>query len=129
MRDRAREVRVVEAWHDALNSGDADRLVQFSQPDVEVGGPRGTGRGAKLLRDWVERADIRLEPWRVFHRADKVVVEQRAEWRSADSVQTVASVFSVHDGRVASVLRYGDLTEALRAAGLDESCEVETGIG
>jgi hypothetical protein len=37
------EVRVVEAWHAALNEGDVDRLVGLSHPDVEVGGPRGVG--------------------------------------------------------------------------------------
>ena len=74
----APELRVVEAWHEALNSGELDRLVELSHPEVEVGGPRGTGRGAQLLREWMGRANIRLEPRRVFHHADTVVVEQLA---------------------------------------------------
>ena len=81
-RDRAvttPELRAVEAWHEALNSGDADRIVALSQPNVEVGGPRGAGHGAGLLREWVGRANIRLEPRRVFHKADTVVVEQKAQ--------------------------------------------------
>jgi hypothetical protein len=53
-------VRVVEAWHEALNEGEVDRLVGLSHPDVEVGGPRGTRRGARLLREWVDRANVRL---------------------------------------------------------------------
>ena len=79
----APEIRTVRAWHDALNSGDADYLVELSHLEVEVGGPRGTGHGTQLLREWVSRANICLEPRRVFHRADTVVVEQRAEWRAA----------------------------------------------
>jgi hypothetical protein len=75
----ASELRVVEAWHEALNGGEVDRLVDLSHPEVEVGGPRGTGRGAQLLREWVDRANIRLEPRRVFHHADTVVVEQWAQ--------------------------------------------------
>jgi hypothetical protein len=47
----ASELRVVEAWHEALNGGEVDRLVDLSHPEVEVGGPRGTGRGAQLLRE------------------------------------------------------------------------------
>jgi hypothetical protein len=35
----------------------------------------------------------------------------------------VASVFVVSDGLVASVVRYPDVAEALRAANLDESHE------
>ena len=124
----APELRVVEAWHEALNDGAVDRLVELSHPEVEVGGPRGTGWGAQLLREWVERANIRLEPRRVFHHADTVVVEQWAQWRSSDTGgvigdQTVGSVFVVRDGRVTRVVRYPNLENALGATDLDESHE------
>ncbi len=122
------ELRVVEAWHEALNGGEVDRLVELSHPEVEVGGPRGTGRGAQLLREWVNRANIRLEPQRIFHHADTVIVEQWAQWHSTDTGQviggqTVCSVFVVRDGRVTRVMRYPDLADALDAAHLDESHE------
>jgi ketosteroid isomerase-like protein len=122
----APEIQVVTAWHDALNAGDVDRLLELSRPDVEVGGPRGTGHGTQLLREWASRANVHLDPGRLFHEADTVVVEQEAEWRTPESGEsngalTVASVFVVRDGLVASVVRYPDLAEALRAANLDES--------
>lgn len=44
-------VAVVLAWHAALNDGDADRLVALSTEEIEVGGPRGVGRGSALLRE------------------------------------------------------------------------------
>jgi ketosteroid isomerase-like protein len=124
----APEVRIVKAWHEALN-GDPDRLVELSHPDVEVGGPRGSGHGTRLLREWVDRANISLEPRRFFHRAETVVVEEEAEWRSAETgeatgSQTAGSVFVVRDGRVARVMRYDDLAGALRAANIDGSHEV-----
>jgi len=122
------EVRVVEEWHEALNAGDAERLVALSHPDVEVGGPRGTGRGTGLLREWVARANIGLEPRRVFQREETVVVEGVAEWRSSDSGEvigagTVGSVFVVRNKRVASIVRYDDLAGALEAAGLEKTRE------
>ena len=125
------EIRMVQAWHEALNAGDVDLLAKLSHSDVEVGGPRGAGRGAQLLREWVDRANIHLDPRRVFHRVDTVVVEQEAEWCSADTGQAtggqiVASVFVVRDGQIARVVRYPDLTEALRAVNLDESSEAQT---
>jgi ketosteroid isomerase-like protein len=124
----APEVRIVKDWHEALN-GDPDRLVELSHPDVEVGGPRGSGHGTRLLREWVDRANISLEPRRFFHRAETVVVEEEAEWRSAKTgeatgSQTAGSVFVVRDGRVARVMRYDDLAGALRAANIDGSHEV-----
>ncbi|WP_166396960.1 nuclear transport factor 2 family protein [Rubrobacter marinus] len=124
----APEVRVVRDWHEALNAGDADLLVALSHPDVEVGGPRGTGRGAQLLREWVARSGVRIEPRRIFHRAGTVVVEGDASWRDAGTgqttgEQTVGSVFAFRDGRVTRVVRHPDLASALLAAGMDESNE------
>ena len=128
----APEVSVVAAWHEALNRGDVERLVELSHPDVEVGGPRGTGKGAQLLREWVARASINLEPKRAFYKGDTVVVEQEAKWRSAETgdlsgSEQVASVFLVRDGLVRCVTRYPDLAGALRAADLDGSCEIPGG--
>jgi ketosteroid isomerase-like protein len=128
----APEIRIVRAWHKALHSGDVDLLVELSHSDVEVGGPRGVGHGTQLLREWVGRANIRLEPRRVFHRADTVVVEQWAEWRSADTgqvtgSQSVSSVFVVRDDRIARVMRYSILADALDATNLDESYEAWSG--
>ncbi|MGH3148759.1 MAG: nuclear transport factor 2 family protein [Rubrobacter sp.] len=133
----APEVRVVEAWHEALNAGDVERVVEISHPDIGVGGPRGSGQGTQLLREWMARAGVRLEPRRVFHQGDTVIVGQEAGWRSADTGETygrqaVASVFAVHDDLVVSVSRYADLAEAMRAADLDgptaRLADYETGV-
>ena len=123
---------IVEAWHESLNGGDVDRLVALSHPDVELGGPRETSHGSQILREWVERANIRLDPRRVFHQAETLVVEQEAEWRSAETgqvigSQTVASIFLVRDERIVSVSRYDNLVDALSAANLDESHEARSG--
>ena len=125
----ASEIFIVEAWHEALNTDDVNRLVALSHPDVEVGGPRGSGRGTQLLCEWVDRAKVRLDPWRVFHQAHTVVVEQKAEWSSADTgqvtgSQVVASVFVVRDDQIVRVTRYPDLADALRAVNLDETYEI-----
>jgi ketosteroid isomerase-like protein len=125
----ASEVCVVAAWHEALNDGDVEGVAELSHPDVEVGGPRGSGRGAQLLRDWVLKASIHLEPRRIFHQGATVIVEQEAVWRSPDTGettdrQTVASIFVVLDGLVTRVSRHPDLADALRAADLGGSREL-----
>ncbi len=120
---------VVQAWQEAANRQDGDSLVGLSAPDVEVVGPRGSGRGHQLLRDWLARAGLTLETRRAFARGDAVVLTQRAVWRSAEAggvagEREVASRFRVSGGRVAQVARHDDLGAALREAGLGESDEV-----
>jgi limonene-1,2-epoxide hydrolase len=129
----ASEIVVVAAWHDALNAGEIGRLASLVSDDVEVGGPRGSGRGVELLREWVDRAGIHLEPLRVFRRGEIVVVEQRAVWRSAETGPLgepllVTSIFTVRDGRIHSIMRYDDLDTALNIAGLTMGDEVEEGV-
>jgi hypothetical protein len=77
----------------------------------------------------MDRANVRLEPRRIFHEANAIVVEQEAEWQTEEpgDRQTVASVFVVRDGLVTSVMRHPDLASALRAANLDESHERGSG--
>jgi ketosteroid isomerase-like protein len=123
-------VQTVFAWHDALNAGDVERLVRLSHPDVGVGGPRGTAQAAQILREWVDRANIHLEPGRIFHEAETVVVEQAAAWTSTDTgettpAQTVASAFVVRDGVVTTVVRYPNFAEALLAVDLNQSQETK----
>ena len=122
----AEHVDIVHAWHDALNAGDIEHLVALSSNDIEVGGPRGSGHGAALLRQWFDRAGIYIEPRQFFHRGQTVVVEQYATWHAPEAgtsadPQGVASVFVVRGGRVASVTRYADLASALEASGLTEA--------
>ena len=123
---------VVAAWHDALNAGDGERLAALSHPEVEVAGPRGIGRGVDILREWVERAGIRLDPERWFGRGDALVVLQRATWRSPETgepgePQMVATAFRIGNGRVRRVARFERLDEALADADLDTSAELPMG--
>jgi ketosteroid isomerase-like protein len=125
----APELAIVRAWHQALNQGDVDRLVALSRKDIEVGGPRGTTRGAQALREWFGRVGIRLEPRQMFHRQQTVVVEQDAQWHAPGTGevtghQVPASIFTVHNEQVTSVVRYPDLASALAATGLGEADKV-----
>jgi len=125
------EVEAVLRWHEALNAGDADRVASLSHPEVEVGGPRGSARGRHVLKDWVGRANVSLEPLRLFRRGPTVVVEEAATWRDAQTGETtgeatVATVFALDGGQVAGVIRHNGLEDALRSAGLDGSDRVET---
>jgi hypothetical protein len=126
-------IEIVRAWHEAVNRGDADAVVALSHGDIEVGGPRGSARGSALLRDWLARTGIQLEPRRWFTSPTEFVVEQIAIWRFPDGIvtdpQTIASSFAVENGLVTRSVRYDSLMEALAAAGLTFQDEIPSTTG
>ena len=122
-------VTIVQAWQEAANRQDIDGLLALSDPNIEIVGPRGSGYGHQLLRDWLGRASLRLETLRVFGRGAAVVVAQHGVWRSVETGEVVgeqdlASRFRVVDGRVVQFARCDRLEEALAAAGLTHGDEI-----
>jgi hypothetical protein len=121
---------VVAEWLDAADRRDGPRLELLSAADVEVAGPRGTVRGARVLSQWVNRAGFSSAPLRWFCGGDgTVVVEQDARWVDvASGVEqgraVVASQFAVQGARVVRYQRHDALEQALAAAGLTVRDEV-----
>ena len=120
---------VVESWQFAVNARDLDRLCALSSRDVELVGPRGSGRGYDVLREWLGRAGFTAEPLRWFcgPRGD-VVVEQRGRWVIPETTteRIVASSFRVAFGRVVRYQRFDALSDALAASSLTDDDEVVT---
>jgi hypothetical protein len=116
-------VPIVQAWQDAVNAQDIERLLQLSDDEIELIGPRGVARGHQMLRDWMGRAGLSLETRRIFARENRVVIEQHGAWRSVETGEVmgeaeVSSRFVVQNGRVVQVARYDQLDTALADAGL-----------
>ncbi len=123
-------IAIVQVFHDRLNDHDVTAVLDLAAENVRVGGPRGSGEGKQLLEEWVGRASITMTPKRWFREGDTVVVEQQATWRDPDSGaetgrQLVATVFTIHDGLIAGIARYGFLAEAVHSANMDESNEID----
>jgi hypothetical protein len=119
-------VEIVSRWHETLIQGELERFTDLHAQNVEFVGPRGTGHGAGLVRDWAERSGIRLEPLRSYGTGENgaLVVTQLASWRDPESGEfgeplEVATAFHVVDGQVTRIARFDTLPEALRFAGLD----------
>lgn len=120
---------LIQAWQDAANRQDIDRLVELSAPDIEVVGPRGSGHGYQLLKDWLGRAGLHLTTLRAFTHDNLVVVAQHAVWRSAETGEVtgerdLASRFRIDGQRVVQYARYDNLDVALVEAGLHYSDEI-----
>jgi len=109
-------------------------LVELSAPDIEVVGPRGSGHGYQLLREWLARAGLHLSTLRAFARDNVVVVAQHGVWRSLETGEVtgsrdLASRFRVEGQRVVQFARYDDLDVALDEAGLHDSDEIPVSKG
>jgi ketosteroid isomerase-like protein len=122
-------IQIVNQWHEAVNSGDTERLADLVSEDVEIGGPRGTDLGLVALVGWVERTGIRLEPTVWYQRGETIVVCQLATWPGEGGApgdpQPAASAFVVHDDRILSIVRYADQIAAFGATGLTATDRVQ----
>jgi ribosomal protein S18 acetylase RimI-like enzyme len=122
-------LEIAEAWQQAANNQDSERLVALSDHNIELVGPRGSGYGHQLLRDWLSRAGLTLKTQRAFGRGGTIVLAQRGTWRSAETgavtgESDLASWFEIGGGRVARFARYDSLDQALAAAGLTRADEI-----
>lgn len=73
---------VAEAWQAAANAHDRGWLLELSDPEIEIVGPRGVARGHEVLGAWLERAGLTAQTKRGFVRGDTVVLAQHGVWRS-----------------------------------------------
>jgi hypothetical protein len=124
------EIIIVRNWHTALNSGDVEQLIALVDQNVEIGGSRGTARGAQMVREWFSRAHVRMYPTRFFYRDNVVVVEEAAQWRAPETGEVmdnkaVATVFVIIDGLISQIARHDDLKAALAASGLNDADEMQ----
>lgn len=119
---------IVLKWQTLANEKNIPALMEASQPDITLIGPRGCTSGRQVLGEWIERAGLVLENQRGFARGEVVVLMQHGTWRSDGDIigeADVATVFRVEDGRVAWVARFDALDEALAEAGLSDADAVE----
>ncbi|MEO8972244.1 MAG: nuclear transport factor 2 family protein [Ktedonobacteraceae bacterium] len=120
---------LVQAWQDAANSQNVDRLIELSAPTIEIVGPRGSGYGHQLLRDWLSRAGLHLTTQRAFVHDNVVAVAQHGVWHSVETgavtgERDLASRFQVDGQYIVQFARHDSLADALSEAGLHDSDEI-----
>ncbi|HET6625444.1 MAG TPA: nuclear transport factor 2 family protein [Nocardioidaceae bacterium] len=106
--------QVLKQWHDAVNAGDIEAALACCDDNVAVAGPRGAGHGHELMRGWLTRSGIRLEPQEpLVETGGRFVVREIARWTTANAPDGAPleptetwCVFTVAGDRVASVARY-----------------------
>jgi hypothetical protein len=118
-------IDVVRQWHEALNAGNVERLLERVTPDVDIAGPRGSARGADQVKAWAGRAGIKMVPTEWYAAGDQVVVQEETTWTQRDGPLSeptlIATAFQVTGDRVSRIARYSDIGAALNAIGLTAS--------
>lgn len=117
--------QTVQAWHDAVNAGDVEGAVALCSADVAVRGPQGTGHGHDLMRAWLHRSGIRLEPQTPLREVDgRIFVHEKAQWTTTAPAPAQAPtehpvdtwvVFTAAEGLVTALGRYETENDALEA--------------
>lgn len=110
---------ILSQWHDAVNAGEIDQAVALCSDDVAVQGPRGIGHGHDVLRAWLARSGIRLDPQEELREVDRrFVVAERARWTTTDAPDAAPTeptdtwcVFTIGEGLVTSIARFATLAE------------------
>ncbi len=123
-------VELTQAWMDALNQRDAERLLVLSWAQIEIIGPKGTGRGHPMLLQWLARAGATFHTVKIFCRGDTVVMEQVGTWVVVPTdvpgrrSYQVASVFRCNENQIRLYARHSNLAQALTASELSDADEV-----
>lgn len=116
-------IEIVERWQDAVNRQDLAELLIWSDPMIEMIGPRSITHGHEILGEWLQRAKVRFTTQAIYAQGNRVVVAQQAQW-NAEQTSTIiapvelASSFQVQTQRVTRVARFDSLEEALQDAQL-----------
>jgi ketosteroid isomerase-like protein len=112
------KVPSLDFWHE-------DGVYVASSDDPDADTHRGIDAVRRQFARWVEAyPDLRVEPLEVKGNADKVFVWVRFVGHGAASGLPIdmelAHVSTLRDGKIASIVEYGDRAEALKATGLAE---------
>jgi uncharacterized protein len=129
------KVELVRRGLEAFNSGDIDRILSFTGPDLEIEVPPGlsaepdTYRGHAGVRRYFQSFDeamdeVHFQAERFWDAADAVVVDARVTARGKQTAilveQRAAQLWTIRGGRVIRIRAYASLSEALETIGLAE---------
>lgn len=116
------EYATVLAWQDALNSGDADTLIELSSDGIEISSADGGGQGLMALLDWAAESNTTITLEEAYVSGPIVVTAGEAAGSlsngEANETRHLALAFRVDHDQVVAVFLHPDVETALRSTGL-----------
>lgn len=125
MKDTLKTVAIAENWTEWCNKKNIDELKAITEEEFEVSGPKGTAvLDTEGIKDWLNRAGIRLETFEIYADNNKIILSQHAEWLEQDGSvkgsQDVYTFLTIINDKVKSLARFDDKEDAFEASGLTE---------
>ena len=123
-----KNVLIAQRWMDASNKQNIANLLEVTDENIELVGPRGSVTGSHQLEPWIARANLQLETKQVFARLDYVVLEQQGTWytdtgeiRGQGIVYTCLKII---DDKVVKLARFDEKKDAFALAELTDADEI-----
>jgi hypothetical protein len=113
-------IETADTWVDRLNAQDVEGVLEVSDPNIELIGPRGAGFGHDLLVQWMENTGVNLNTITRYANDHRVVYEQEAVWENQGGHVIVFTFMEVKDGKVTRLERFDNIDDAFSTSGLNE---------
>lgn len=117
-------IKIADEWVDKVNTKDMEGMLELSDHNIELMGPRGSAVGHDILRQWAEESGIRLNTITRYARDSKVVFEQEGTWEDQNGQVTVFTFMEVKNGKVVRISRFDTLDDAFGDSGLNEGDKI-----
>lgn len=118
-------IATADQWIEYCNDQDIEGLAGITSEELEVHGPKGTATIDKTgFKEWMERANLKLETFEYYARDNKVVMGQHGIWLDTDGTvkgeQDVYTVLVFDREKVSALGRFDDKEQAFDVTGLEE---------
>lgn len=113
-------IETADIWVDKVNAQDVEGVLEVSDPNIELVGPRGAGFGHDLLVQWMEDTGVKLHTITRYANGHCVVYEQEAAWENQDGHVIVYTFMEVKDSKVLRLERFDNIDDAFSTSGLNE---------
>jgi len=115
--------RLMEAYVDAINTGDLDRLEPLLAPNVTLHAPPHTDRFpqnviARLRQERRIFPNLRIDVERAFTDTDGSLGVLVARWSGRKLSSRICLLFQIECGRIVEIEPYGGLMKTMYDAGL-----------
>lgn len=117
-------INIADGWVEKVNAKDIEGMLELSDHNIELMGPRGSAVGHDTLKQWAEESGIRLTTVTRYAKGDKVVFEQEGTWEDQNGQVTVFTFMEIKNGKVIRISRFDTLDDAFGDSGLKDEDKV-----